>query len=1407
MEGPEQVRTGGGFMRLTVEFGDSTDVVVVSIDDRECTIGDLAAALCLRVTDVLSIDGVPYDSRVPLSEIEMVSGSVVSATETPGAGRDAGRFWIGVVNGPGTGSLISVDAGGTISIGRNVANELAIDNTTISQAHAEIDLTERGIELEDLGSRNGTWLDGHLVSSRRPVELGQGIRIGSSTLSIAEIDLADRTVSMAPGQADHTGRVLLNRPPRPPVPSAAPVVAVPAPLEARANPTLAVISLIVPLVFAGVMVVALGSWRYAIFGLLSPVMAIGNWVSGRRRVGRERVHDGRLHVDALAQLERDLDAAERSERDRRSAFGPDIIEVRRRIELPTRQLWERRLDSRDALMARLGIGESIWHIETNTTTESAEANAALEAAGTLREVEVLVDLRDGPVGLVGDSETAASAARSLVLQLATHQGPADVRIAVLTTRERINDWTWVQWLPHCTTTDGSTHVLVGDDALQFVSGLTRQAAPQRGAADMAGSSDNVAWVLVVDDVELLHGRSSPVRQALATGGSILGVVIAPTEDALPASVTTVVAIESIDGIFSLREPSLSARESSGVLDLVSLDLADELARSMSRFEDPETTQVGGSLPALVSAQDLFGDELDIGAVRRNWISHADDRGLVTTIGVAGSGAFDIDLVADGPHGLVAGTTGSGKSEFLRTLVVGLATNYDPSHVVFVLIDYKGGSAFDRCAALPHVVGVVTDLDDHLAERALQSLDAELRYREEQFRFVDAENIDAYRAAAGKRASIPRLVVMIDEFATLRSELPGFVDSLVAIAQRGRSLGVHLVLATQRPSGSVDANIRANTNLRVAFRVQDSGDSTDVIDSALAADISRTLPGRALVRRGEGDLVAVQTGFVSGHGVDAGPSVRVWRPLFGHGEVPNPVRSNEPPPSSSQAPTELDRLVGVLADAVEKTSQPRRPWLDDLPPVVSVPDIEGVVALSGESGPVMVALGDDPVNQRRVTRNWDPRDGHLAAIGMAGSGVTTTLRSVIAALGTSELGRDAWVFVVDHAGGGLSGVEKWLHVACCLDPSERERHERLLSYLDAELERRRALSPGESVKAPLLVVAIDGIAAFMESIEAEPGTPAADLVTRLGRDGPAFGIVLIVGAQRHAEVPRSLRGQLRRHLMFEQADANDFGAVGMAPKSLPSFVPGRAVLSPDGMVCHVIDWETTLRPHEIALDRVPPVIEALETRIDLTRLSPATVEPALAIPVGLLDATRTQGVLALRRGEHATVAGPAGSGRTNTLRLVAVQLREASPDLVIVGVTSGNDSVLLETSALDAGGSVAEIEHVLRMAADDDRRWVVLVDDAERIDVEDGPLFDLARTSPPNVTMIIALRSSAGRASYGHWTRIIRASGIGVLLMPEGSVDGELLGARLPRTDRLQPVPGRGYLVAASRCEAIQIALV
>ncbi|MDW6058504.1 FtsK/SpoIIIE domain-containing protein [Streptomyces sp. FXJ1.4098] len=213
------------------------------------------------------------------------------------------------------------------------------------------------------------------------------------------------------------------------------------------------------------------------------------------------------------------------------------------------------------------------------------------------------------------------------------------------------------------------------------------------------------------------------------------------------------------------------------------------------------------------------------------------------LGVSERDLFTVDLDDDGPHALIAGTTGSGKSELLRTLIASMATDADPEHLTFALVDYKGGGALDECAELPHTVGLVTDLDEQLSERALRCLDAELRHRERLLREVGLSHIRDYQrlrdtedAKDAGMEPMPRLAVVIDEFATLVKALPDFVDSLVSIAQRGRTLGVHLIMATQRPAGSVNDAIKNNVKLRIALRLESTGDSEDVIDSPASAGI-------------------------------------------------------------------------------------------------------------------------------------------------------------------------------------------------------------------------------------------------------------------------------------------------------------------------------------------------------------------------------------------------------------------------------------------------------------------------------------------------------------------------------------------------------------------------------------------
>ena len=233
--------------------------------------------------------------------------------------------------------------------------------------------------------------------------------------------------------------------------------------------------------------------------------------------------------------------------------------------------------------------------------------------------------------------------------------------------------------------------------------------------------------------------------------------------------------------------------------------------------------------------------------------------LRALVGQSASGTIHLDLRAQGPHALVGGTTGSGKSEFLQSLVAGLAASHPPTRISFVLVDYKGGAAFKACKDLPHTVGFVTDLNEHLVHRALVSLNAEVTRREHilsAHRAKDLIDLEE-KAPAAAPAS---LAIVIDEFAALAKEVPEFVDGVIDIAARGRSLGMHLVLATQRPAGVVTDSIRANTNLRVALRVTSEAESVDVIGSRAAAAIEGSAPGRAFVQLGRQDPLLFQSAF-------------------------------------------------------------------------------------------------------------------------------------------------------------------------------------------------------------------------------------------------------------------------------------------------------------------------------------------------------------------------------------------------------------------------------------------------------------------------------------------------------------------------------------------------------------------
>src|ERR671919_319375 len=824
-------------MQIVYVAGDTRRELDVRVNNPAATVADLVRALDPTARDdrTLLIGDQPVDPDFELGEAGLHEGAVVGLghARPGGAWRPAPTAPLGdglerelvVISGLDAGRRFPLAPGVTV-LGSTPGCDVVLDHPTVSKRHAQLTVSEGAagdVTIADLESHNGTWVNGLPVVRPAALEPGVPARLGALELEVRPVIDSDRPVAIDPVRhATAAGTIPFNRPPRPAAPPPPAEVRPPAPPRtSQGKVPLSLIGILTPLVFAGVMFALLKQPQFLLFSLLTPVMGIGNAIDTKRRGRRSERGERERFGRELADLRRRLASLADDERRRRHGAYPDPAEILRRAHLPSTTLWERRPGHPDFLRLRAG---------------------------------------GGVVGIVGDRAAALALARSLVCQATALHGPADLPVMVLASAETGPAWDWAKWLPHTRDAGGVGRMLSQDAELSTRLAEAHLRPANRNHADRAAAgagerASGPTLLVVVDDESLIEGRRAPTRSLLrGESGSAAGVVIASTVDRLPAVYTTVIEMTDPDGRADLALPQRGQR----IAGFLAAALADhtppDCARSLARFEDPELDLVGAGLPASIRLLALLElDECTPDAVLARWKGGGVDPRPATPIGVAEDGVFAVDLVADGPHGLVGGTTGAGKSELLRSLVAGLAVSVDPDHLTFVLIDFKGGSAFDECARLPHTVGMVTDLDQHLAERALRCLEAELRHRERVLRDAGAVDLPDY-LRKGLPQPLPRLLVIIDEFATLKAELPEFIDALVGVAQRGRSLGVHLLLATQRPQGAISDNIRANTNLRIALRVQEKTDSTDVIDVPDAASIPRTAPGRAYVRLSPGEVV-------------------------------------------------------------------------------------------------------------------------------------------------------------------------------------------------------------------------------------------------------------------------------------------------------------------------------------------------------------------------------------------------------------------------------------------------------------------------------------------------------------------------------------------------------------------------
>lgn len=651
-------------------------------------------------------------------------------------------------------------------------------------------------------------------------------------------------------------------------------------------------------------------------------------------------------------------------------------------------------------------------------------------------------LHDGTVAVLGPSCLARAVARALAARLAA-------RGAEVLAAEPVAGWSWLRWLP-----PGGARVLVTDGT---AAPAARRPAgggphPDSGARHPDPSRPDADLVLVV-------GAAPPGCRAVVRVLDARRVRITGPDGAARVMPLVGVTAEWTEHLARLlagaaglgRAPAGLGRTAAGHVgplpDVVPLTRVHGLA--------------GPPAPEALAAR---------------W-AYATDWAVPLGTGTDGT-AVCFDLVRDGPHLLVAGTTGSGKSELLQTLVLGLALRRSPADLALVLVDFKGGSSLGACPRLPHVVGQVTDLEQGLAARALAGLRAELRRRE---RVLAAHGVPD--VAALPPGTLPRLVVVIDEFRALADDLPEFLPALLRVAAQGRSLGVHLVLATQRPGGAVGPDLRANVGARLALRVTDPLESRDVLDDPAAALIPVTAPGRALLRVGSAPPVPLQCARATAPPEPETPVVR--RAPARRGPVERGPVERGPaqrwPAEDTAGPDTATLVVDAARAAAHATGRVpgAPPWLPALPRRVTAADLPP--AGRRDRRGLVLALGDDPARQRRTTVTWDPSHGHLAVLGRARSGRTTALVTAgLAALGRGwtvhGVARDTTAFAPLDEHPGYAGTVHPDHAAVARllsDPGPPAGPGRTLVLVDGAEDVRGALPEAALRSGVVFALSADG----------------------------------------------------------------------------------------------------------------------------------------------------------------------------------------------------------------------------------------------------------------------------------------------------------------------------------------------
>ena len=941
--------------------------------------------------------------------------------------------------------------------------------------------------------------------------------------------------------------------------------------------------------------------------VVSVIFSVQGFFKNRKKYKEDKKERVELYHLYLKDKAKDLEQLSRKQREGMFYHFPAIEDLTKMVKRYDSRIYEKTPLHFDFLAYRLGLGKVPTSYELKYGQEERsgkkdaleeEGYALFQAHQKIDNLPIVASLNRGPVGYVGPRPIVLEQLQLLVAQLAVFHSYHDLTIIPIIPEEEKESWDWMRWLPHATLQDMNVRSFVYNQRTrdQVLNSLNQILKLRKAQKEEEKANDTKIFhphyvvlitdeTLILDHVIMEFFREDPTE----LGCSI--IYVADVLSSLSENIQTVISIKDRNqGQLLLQEGVL--RELDFQLDHFPEGYDKEaISRGLAPLKHIQ--QLKSSIPDSVTFLEMYQAETfnDLKVLSR-WESHAPYQSLAVPIGLRGKDDLvylNLHEKAHGPHGLVAGTTGSGKSETIQSYILSLAVNFHPHDVAFLLIDYKGGGMANLFKDLPHLLGTITNLDGAQSMRALASINAEIHRRERLFGQYGVNHINQYQKKfkLGEATEpLPHLFLISDEFAELKVNQPDFIKELVSIARVGRSLGVHLILATQKPSGVVDDQIWSNSRFKLALKVADRGDSMEMLRTADAAEITQT--GRAYLQVGNNEVYELfQTAW---SGADYQPekdqlgiedhTIYLINEL-GQYEVLNQDLSGlDMAEEIKEVPTELDVIVQEInhLHQQEGIAAVAQPWLPPLKERITLDELDKVVPIEAwqkRTAPsVLIGVADIPQAQKQEAVAIDlSKDGNILLYGSPGTGKTTFLQTVAMDLARKQSPENLTMYLLDFGTNGLAPLTQLPHVADSLLLDQTEKIQKFIRIINRELDRRKKLLSEHGVgtialyrevtgkQEPTMVILMDSY----ESMKDEPyETDLFKLFMRISREGLSIGVHLIITASRQNNLRAQLYSNFKHQLTLPQNDISEVrGIVGATPlASTMEDIKGRALMKRD-----------------------------------------------------------------------------------------------------------------------------------------------------------------------------------------------------------------------------------------------------